>query len=204
MGRRSAGARLKEELSTLHDDEVDMVGAWLRMPPPGPRWKPHKGQRPPSGAWRVWLMLAGRGFGKTRAGAEWVSELARKDGSLRIALVGGTLDEVANVMIRGQSGLMAVAASDEDVMWVPSTRTVTFKSGAQAFAYSGERPDKLRGPEHHVAWCDELAKWAYPQETWDNLMLGLRLGRVPRVLVTTTPRPIALVKQLKTTRRRRG
>jgi phage terminase large subunit-like protein len=197
MGRRSARARLKEELSTLHDDEVDMVGAWLRMPPPGPRWKPHKGQRPPSGAWRVWLMLAGRGFGKTRAGAEWVSELARKDGSLRIALVGGTLDEVANVMIRGQSGLMAVAASDEDVMWVPSTRTVTFKSGAQAFAYSGERPDKLRGPEHHVAWCDELAKWAYPQETWDNLMLGLRLGRGPRVLVTTTPRPIALVKQLK-------
>ncbi len=156
----------------------------------------HRGQSPPKGVWRVWLMLAGRGFGKTRAGAEWVSQLAREDGGLRIALVGGTIDEVANVMIRGQSGLMAVARVDEELLWVPSTRTLTFPNGAQAFAYSGERPDKLRGPEHHYAWCDELAKWAHPQETWDNLMLGLRLGRRPRVLVTTTPRPIALVRAL--------
>jgi phage terminase large subunit-like protein len=197
MGRKSAGALLKDALAALHGDELDWVSEWLRNPPPvRAPWQPHPGQSPPPGAWRVWLMLAGRGFGKTRAGAEWVSELARRDGTLRIALVGGTIDEVANVMIRGQSGLIAVARVEEDVMWVPSTGTVTFQSGAQAFAYSGERPDKLRGPEHHVAWCDELAKWAYPQETWDNLMLGLRLGPAPRVLATTTPRPIGLVKTL--------
>jgi phage terminase large subunit-like protein len=89
-----------------------------------------------------------------------------------------------------------VSWEEEDVLWVPSTRTVTFSSGAQAFAYSGEKPDMLRGPEHHYAWVDELAKYARPQETWDNLMLGLRLGDRPRVLVTTTPRPIALVKTL--------
>jgi phage terminase large subunit-like protein len=156
----------------------------------------HHGQLPVGEDWRVWLMLAGRGFGKTRAGAEWVSELARRDGRLRIALVGATLDEVADIMVRGASGLMAVASCDEDIIWRPSHGVVTFASGAQAFAFSGANPDALRGPEHDFAWCDELAKWRYPQATWDNLMLGLRLGEKPRVLVTTTPRPIALVRQL--------
>ena len=189
-------AELRKQLAGLSDDEVEMVCGWLGVHLPAPEWRPHPGQSAPPGAWRVWLMLAGRGFGKTRAGAEWVSKLARENKRLRIALVGGTIDEVANVMIRGESGLMAVARAEEEVLWVPSTRTVTFANGAQAFAYSGERPDKLRGPEHHVAWCDELAKWAHPQETWDNLMLGLRLGPKPRVLVTTTPRPITLVKKL--------
>jgi len=159
-------------------------------------YRAHEGQKPPEGAWRVWLMLAGRGFGKTRAGAEWISELAREDGSRRFALVGATIDEVVNVMVRGKSGLMAVAKLDEDVLWYPSRRLVSFPSGAQAHVYSAETPDKLRGPEHHYAWCDELAKWAYPDATWDNLMLGLRLGRAPQVAVTTTPRPIALVKRL--------
>jgi phage terminase large subunit-like protein len=158
--------------------------------------KAHAGQQFPTGRWRLWMMMAGRGFGKTRVGAEWVSELARRDGSLRFALVGATIDEVAQVMIRGESGLMQVARPDEDVIWRPATRTVTFSTGALGFAYSGENPDKLRGPEHHYAWCDELAKWSYPEETWDNLMLGLRLGRRPRTLVTTTPRPIALVRRL--------
>jgi len=159
-------------------------------------YEAHAGQKPPEGAWRVWLMLAGRGFGKTRAGAEWISALAREDGSRRFALVGATLDEVANVMVRGKSGLMAVAKLDEEVLWFPSRRLVSFPSGAEAYAYSAETPDKLRGPEHHFAWCDELAKWAYPDATWDNLMLGLRLGEEPQVAVTTTPRPIGLVKRL--------
>ncbi len=156
----------------------------------------HDGQRPPSGGWRVWLMLAGRGFGKTRAGAELVSELARRDGGLRIALVGATLDEVAGVMVHGASGLMAVARAGEDVLWYPSRGLIEFASGARAFAYSGANPDGLRGPEHHFAWCDELAKWAYPEAAWDNLMFGLRLGEGARALATTTPRPIPLLKRL--------
>lgn len=164
--------------------------------PAEPPWAPHPGQEVPAGDWRVWMMLAGRGFGKTRAGAEWVSLIARDNPGLRIALVGATLDEVEGVMVRGRSGLMAVARRPDDVLWYPSRRLVEFEGGARAFAYSGEKPDKLRGPEHHVAWVDELAKFAWPEETWDNLMLGLRLGPSPQVLVTTTPRPIGLVKRL--------
>ena len=147
-------------------------------------------------SWRTWLLMAGRGFGKTRAGAEWVSEIARRQGDLRIALVGATVDDVHKVMIEGQSGLRAVAATGEPVEWTVSAGRLTFASGAQAFVYSGENPEKLRGPEHHFAWCDEIAKWRYPDAAWNNLQLGLRLGRHPRVLVTTTPRPAALLKRL--------
>jgi phage terminase large subunit-like protein len=149
------------------------------------------------------MILAGRGFGKTRAGAEWLMSLARAHRRLRIALVGATLDEVGNVMVRGSSGLFAVADASEEMTWYPSRRLLELPNGGEAYAYSGEKPDLLRGPEHHVAWVDELAKYARPQETWDNLMLGLRLAGpkgsgLPRVLVTTTPRPIALVKTLAT------
>jgi phage terminase large subunit-like protein len=154
------------------------------------------GQLPPRGAWRLWLMMAGRGYGKTRAGAELVSALARAEGRLRIALVGATPGEVERVMIRGRSGLMAVARTEEDLIYYPSRGLVEFASGAQAFVYSGANPDGLRGPEHHFAWCDELAKWAYPEAAFDNLMLGLRLGKDARALITTTPRPIALLKRL--------
>jgi phage terminase large subunit-like protein len=156
----------------------------------------HDGQLPPRGEWRTWLMLAGRGFGKTRAGAEMVSQLARIDGRLRIALVGATPAEVERVMVLGESGLLAVAQTEEDLLWYPSRGLVQFASGAQGFAYSGANPEGLRGPEHHIAWCDELAKWAYPDATWDNLMLGLRMGCGARAVVTTTPRPIALLKRL--------
>ena len=145
-------------------------------------WQAHEGQKEPPGEWRVWLMMAGRGFGKTRAGAEWVWARAREDGRLRIALVGANMDDVEKVMVKGESGLMAVARPDERVRWVASRRMVVFPSGARGFAFSGERPAKLRGPQHHFAWCDELAKWAKPEETWENLMLGLRLapfGRPP-------------------------
>ena len=161
-----------------------------------PVWA-HDGQLAPDGDWRTWLMMAGRGFGKTRAGAEWVSALARQFGAgLRIALVGATPAEVERVMVKGKSGLFAVAGADEDLLWYPSRGLVEFASGAQAFAYSGANPEGLRGPEHHFAWCDELAKWAYPEATWDNLMLGLRLGEGARATITTTPRPIALLRRL--------
>lgn len=161
-----------------------------------PAWV-HEGQEPPEGEdWRVWIMLAGRGFGKTRAGAEWISQLARDHPRASIALVAASLDEARRVMIEGRSGLIAVARAGEDVLWEPSRRRLAFASGAEAFAYSGAHADSLRGPEHHFAWCDELAKWKQAQGAWDNLMLGLRLGANPRALVTTTPRPISALKAI--------
>lgn len=201
MVRMMGGLTLAEELlaadnatAELFEQTVDEQIAEAKAPPP---WEPHAGQAPPPGDWRIWLMLAGRGFGKTRAGAEWITALARVRPDLRVALVGASIDEAAEVMVRGRSGLMAVADRKEDVVYYPSRRLVEFGQGARAYLYSGEKPDKLRGPEHHVAWVDELAKFAWPDETWDNLLLGLRLGDLPRVLVTTTPRPIGLVKTLK-------
>jgi phage terminase large subunit-like protein len=159
------------------------------------RWS-HNGQVPNDGDWRVWLLMAGRGFGKTRAGAEWVSALARDDGNLRIALVGSTVDDVRRIMIEGESGLLAVARDDETPEWVAAKGEVHFGSGAVAYAYSALNFERLRGPQHHHAWCDELAKWDNANAAWDNLMLGLRLCEKPRILVTTTPRPIPLLRRL--------
>ncbi|HEX6374983.1 MAG TPA: terminase family protein [Allosphingosinicella sp.] len=160
-----------------------------------PQWA-HEGQLPPEAGWGVCVTMAGRGFGKTRAGAEWVSEMARRRPGAQIALVGATPDEVRKVLVEGPSGLLATARLEEDIRWIPSLGTLTFASGAKAFVYSGANPEKLRGPEHDFAWCDELAKWAFPEATWQNLMLGLRLGDRPQALVTTTPRPIAALKRL--------
>jgi phage terminase large subunit-like protein len=142
------------------------------------------------------MLMAGRGFGKTRAGAEWVSEQARRMPGARIALVGGSVDEVARVMVEGRSGLLAVARSGEAVSWSPTRGVVRFASGARAFVYSAQAPEMLRGPEHHFAWCDELAKWKRGEATWDNLQMGMRLGERPRVVVTTTPRSVALVRRV--------
>lgn len=115
-----------------------------------PLWA-HRGQEEPEGAWRVWVIQAGRGFGKTRAGAEWVWARARAQADAQIALVGATLDEVAAVMVHGESGLIASSRADEEPRWISSRRMLAFPSGARAFAYSGEKPDKLRGPQHHFA-----------------------------------------------------
>jgi phage terminase large subunit-like protein len=156
----------------------------------------HDGQMPPGGDWPTWMMVTGRGFGKTRAGAEWISGLARADGDLRIALVGATIEDAMKVMVNGRSGLMAVARTGERLRLNKREGILTFPSGAQAFLYSGACPEKLRGPEHHFAWCDEIAKWRWPEETWDNLQLGLRLGKAPRALVTTTPRALPLIRRL--------
>ncbi|MCM8729693.1 DNA-packaging protein [Hephaestia sp. GCM10023244] len=162
------------------------------------RWQAwaHPGQIAPEGNWRVWLIRAGRGFGKTRAGAEWVTGFARDNKHARIALVGATAEDVRSVMIEGPSGLIAVAADDEPVTWRSAAHELRFASGAKAFVYSAAAPEKLRGPEHDLAWCDELAKWRYGDAAWDNLMLGMRLGDAPRVLVTTTPRPVALLRRI--------
>lgn len=162
------------------------------------RWqgRAQDGQCEPPGDWRIWMIRAGRGFGKTRAGAEWISEWARMTPGARIALVAANDADGRRVMIEGPSGLLAVARSDETPRWREGLRELHFSSGAVATLYSAAAAENLRGPEHHVAWCDELAKWPQGDAAWDNLMMGLRLGEAPRVLVTTTPRPTALMRRI--------
>ena len=166
------------------------------------RWSiwAHGGQMAPPGDWRVWLIRAGRGFGKTRAGAEWISEIARTTPDARIALVGATVEDVRRVMIEGEAGLLKVARVDEAVDYRSGAGELVFASGARAAIFSAAAPEKLRGPEHCAAWCDELAKWRYGDAAWDNLMLGLRIGDTPRAVVTTTPRPIPLLQRIMTMR----
>jgi phage terminase large subunit-like protein len=147
-------------------------------------------------AWTTWLMLGGRGAGKTRAGAEWVRACVRASSDARIALVGETLADARAVMVEGVSGLLAVHPPGERPRYEPSKRQVTFASGAIAQLFSAEDPESLRGPQFTAAWCDELGKWRRPQQTWDMLQFGLRLGAQPRQVVTTTPRPIPLIKAL--------
>jgi phage terminase large subunit-like protein len=158
----------------------------------------HPSQLPPDGAgWRTWLMMAGRGFGKTRAGAEWVHALAQSGGR-RIALVAASTDEARKVLVEGVSGLLAIARNRKvKLKWEPSLNQLSWPKGSVATLYSGDNPDGLRGPEHHFAWCDELAKWRRPEESWDNLQMGLRLGPRARALVTTTPRPMPLLQRIR-------
>lgn len=156
----------------------------------------HEGQVDPERDWRIWLIRAGRGFGKTRAGAEWVNAFARRVPKARIALVGATIADVRQVMIGGPSGVIAVARDDEDLRWSPTRGQVRWPNGAVATVYSAETPQMLRGPEHHIAWCDELAKWRNGDATWDNLQMTMRRGDNPQVLVTTTPRPNALMRRV--------
>lgn len=161
-----------------------------------PNWA-HRSQLAPPDDWQVWLIRAGRGFGKTRAGSEWLHELASALPDGRFALVGATLDEVRRVMVEGRSGLIATAPNGATPKWRTNAGELQFASGAIAFAYSAASPEALRGPEHHYAWCDELGKWGRGGEAaWNNMMLGLRLGERPRVLVTTTPRSTRLMKRV--------
>lgn len=182
-----------ERLSVLRGLNVAQKREFVR------RWYgfENDGQREPLGDWRIWLIQAGRGFGKTRAGSEWVSQIARDLPGARIALVAATMADGQRVMIEGPSGLIAVARDHEPVRWVRERRELRFSSGAVAMLYSAEAGEELRGPEHHAAWCDELAKWRRGEAAWDNLMLGMRLGERPRTLVTTTPRTNAVMRRIK-------
>jgi phage terminase large subunit-like protein len=152
--------------------------------------------------WRVWLILGGRGAGKTRAGAEWVRAKALGIAPLgaeparRIALVGETLADVRRVMIEGVSGLLAIHSESERPTLEVSKSQLVWPNGAIAQMFSAEDPDSLRGPQFDAAWCDELAKWRRPEETWDMLQFGLRLGNSPAIAVTTTPRPLPLLKSI--------
>lgn len=197
----SGNSSLLDSLLSLSDDDrasllaslsdrdsaallYDWRGVWSRL-----------NQIAPDRDWFVWLLLAGRGFGKTRTGAEWVREEVESGRRRRFAFVGRTAADVRDVMVEGESGVLAISPPWFRPVYEPSKRRLTWPNGAIATTYTAEKPDMLRGPQHDGAWCDEVAAWKYP-ETWDNLMFGLRLGFQPQVVVTTTPKPKRLVRDL--------
>lgn len=151
-------------------------------------------QKAPAGDWRTWLLMGGRGSGKTRAGAEWVQDMATRS-PLRIALVAETLADAREVMVDGVSGLWRIAQFRRPNFEI-SRRRLVWPNGSVAQLFSSEDPESLRGPQFDLAWCDELGKWKHARETWDMLQFGLRLGTVPRQVVTTTPRAIPLLKAI--------
>jgi phage terminase large subunit-like protein len=153
-------------------------------------------QLPPAGDWIIWLILAGRGWGKTRCGAEWVRALAESGSVSRMALVGATASDVRDTMVEGECGLLSVAPNSFRPLYEPSKRRLTWPNGVQATMFASEEPDRLRGPQHGAAWCDELAAWRNIESTWENLQFGLRTGKRPRQVITTTPRPIKLLREL--------
>lgn len=159
----------------------------------GWRAKARPSQLAPPGDWNGWLALAGRGWGKTRAGSGWVHELVEARQAGRIALVAATAADARETLVEGVSGLLNTAPRP---IYEPSKRRVTWPNGAIATTFSSEEADRLRGPEHDAAWADELAAWTDMQDTWDMMQFGLRLGKRPRWLVTTTPRPLKLIKSL--------
>ncbi len=173
------GLSAPEAAALLHDWR-----SWARDAQIAPEWE-----------WRIWLVLAGRGFGKTRCGAEYVRAEVDAGRAGHIALVAPTAADARDTMVEGESGLLRIFPPDRRPQYEPSKRRITFHNGAQATTFSADEPDRLRGPNHDLAWCDELAAWRYP-EAWDMLIFGLRIGQRPRAVVTTTPRPVALVKNL--------
>lgn len=182
-------------LANLSKDELDYLefdwDFWAR-----------ENQLPPNGDWRVWLILAGRGFGKTRAGSEWVRSIACGDTPLtggkyrRIAIVGETAADCRDVIVEGPAGLLAVHSPEYRPVYLKSNRSLTWPNGTVATLFNATEPDQLRGPQHDAAWSDELAKWRYAQETWDMLQFGLRMGELPKQCITTTPRPIPIIRDL--------
>nr|WP_240705203.1 terminase family protein [Pacificoceanicola onchidii] len=162
----------------------------------------HEHQLPPEGDWRTWVILGGRGAGKTRAGSEWVRSMVEGPRPMdpgrckRLALVGETLDQVREVMIFGDSGILACSPPDRMPKWVSGRQCLVWPNGAEAMAFSAFNPESLRGPQFDGAWADELAKWPKARETWDMLQFGLRLGDDPRACVTTTPRNVEVLKEL--------
>lgn len=153
-------------------------------------------QKTPAGEWETWLICAGRGFGKTRTGAEFVRESVESGACGRGALVGRTSADVRDVMVEGESGIRAISPPEWRPKYEPSKRRLVWPNGAIATLYAADKPDQLRGPQHDFAWGDELGSWRYQQDAWSNLIMGLRLGSRPRVVVTTTPRPTRLMRDL--------
>lgn len=184
-----------EKLQDLTDEEADELlhtwELWARPNQIEPDTVLPNGEN-----WVTWLILAGRGFGKTRCGAETVIKWVKEGHCRRIALVAEDSADARDVMVEGESGILACSPRDFKPKYEPSKRRLTWPNGAQATLFSAEDFDSLRGPQFDGAWCDELCKWRYAQEAWDNLQFGLRLGEHPKQIVTTTPRPIRLLKDI--------
>ncbi len=180
---------LLQALGPLTNEEAALVLYEWRI------WARPEQIAPTDRPWLYWLILAGRGFGKTRTGAEWVRDQVAA-GKRRIALVGPTASDVRRVMVEGESGLLAVCPPWDKPRFEPSNRAVVWKNGAMATLYSAEEPERLRGPQHECGWADELAAWTKLQDTWDQLQFGLRLGDAPQCVITTTPKPLPLVRSL--------
>jgi phage terminase large subunit-like protein len=171
--------------------------------PPGEIYQSPDGPRPSASDrtdWRYWLIKAGRGFGKTKTGGETVRRQVQTGRRRSIALVGATLDDAYKYMIAGKSGLLTITPQHERPRWFEKKRTLEWPNGAKGYVYTAEEPERLRGPEHDLAWCDELGSWKYPEATWANLRFTMRargpLGDRPQYIITTTPRPIPLVFKL--------
>jgi len=176
-------------LQTLSDEEL----VWLSY-----EWHlfARDEQIPPEEEFSVWLILAGRGFGKTRTGAETVRDLVENKGYGRIALIAPTSADARDVMIEGESGIMACSPPWFKPIYTPSKRLLEWPNGAQAFTYSAEEPERLRGPQHDAGWADELCAWKYLRDTWDMYQFGLRLGDDPISIITTTPKPTKVLKEI--------
>lgn len=149
----------------------------------------------PDGEWDIWLLLAGRGFGKTRSGAEWIKEQV-ENGARRIALVAETQKDLEEVMVAGESGILSLYPENMQPKYTKKPVKIVWPNGAIALGYNATEPDQLRGPQFDCAWSDELAKWRHARATWDQLQFGLRLGDHPQQIVTTTPRPIEVLKEI--------
>ena len=180
-------AAIAKKTATLPADQQLALGSLF--------WQARPSQLPPEGDWTTWLVLAGRGYGKTRILSEWVKGEVTYGGRRRLALVGATAADVRDVIVEGESGILAMSHPLMRPTWEPSKRRLTWSNGAIATTFSADEPDRLRGPQHDGAAADELAAWRYP-DAWDQLMLGLRLGADPRCVVATTPRPTKLIESL--------
>lgn len=186
-----------ELISTITPDEWDALeedweGFWAR---PNQKRPPDDCACGCEGRWLVWLILAGRGWGKTRTGAEYVHRMIHDKVYGRWHLVGATAGDVRDIMVEGPTGILRTAKRDDRVEYSPTKRKLTWESGAEAILFSADEPERFRGQQAEAAWADELASWRYP-ESWSQLQLGMRLGPFPRTVVTTTPRPIPLIRRL--------
>lgn len=165
----------------------------LRPVPASERWEPRPEQTPPPGNWRIWLFMGGRGVGKTRTGAQWTIESARDYPLTNI--MGATADDARDIMIEGESGILACAPANFRPRYLTQKRRLEWPNGARSLIFTADSPERLRGKQHQRLWCDEVAAWRYP-EAYDQAMFGLRLGADPRALLTTTPKPVRLVREL--------
>ena len=192
LSRQSGG--LSALVSNLHRQ---VISTYPTNDDAAPSWYTHGArpeQCPPAGDWRTWLILAGRGWGKTRTGAEWLRD--QRDTCPRMAIIAPTFADARDTCVEGESGLLSICKPSEVAKWNRSIGEFEFSNGAQVKLFSGDKPARLRGPQHHAVWFDELAAFQYIQAAWDMAMFGLRLGDNPRAVVTTTPRPLPLIKTL--------